>query len=84
MELREALASHGLETKGVRTVLVNRLKDYLKETGASDKAPNAPSYDPTNPTEDTDPITQFGDKRFINVPAKVKYYLIFFICLTER
>ena len=71
--MREALASHGLETKGVRTVLVNRLKDFLKENGASD---DAPSYDPTNPTEDTDPVTQFGDKRFINVPAKVRYYPI--------
>jgi len=61
VELREALASRGLETKGVRTVLITRLKEHLATTS---------SYDPLNPTVDTEPETQFGDKRFIVAPTK--------------
>ena len=27
-------------------------------------------YDPTQPTEDTDPHTEFGDKKFVIAPIK--------------
>jgi len=67
VELREALESRGLETQGTKSVLVNRLKEYIRVHGNTKKSQD---YDPTEPTLDTDPITEFGDKRFINAPAR--------------
>jgi len=67
VELREALESRGLETQGTKSVLVNRLKEYIRVHGNTKKSQD---YDPTEPTLDTDPVTEFGDKRFINAPAR--------------
>jgi len=39
-------------------------------------APEPSEYDPTNPTEDTEPATEFGDKNFVNVtPRGIKFSL---------
>ena len=85
-ELRDALADLGLDTKGNKPVLVARLKEHLaKDQGrnqdvAADQGRNLPGpaaeYDPTEPTEDTEPRTEFGEKAFVNVnPRGISFSL---------
>ena len=75
-ELREALSERGLEIKGNKPVLVSRLKEYLDQHGDGVGSSEPIEYDPTNPTEDTEPATEFGDKNFVNVtPRGIKFSL---------
>ena len=77
MELRDALSERGLDTKGNKPALVSRLKEYLSTVSRDNPgAPEPSEYDPTNPTEDTEPATEFGDKNFVNVtPRGIKFSL---------
>jgi len=54
-ELKAALGSLGLETKGLKAELVTRLKHHLG--GGTRAAASLPVYDPNDPTDDHDQDT---------------------------
>ena len=46
VELRSALAEHGLDTKGNKPVLVARLKSFLESQGSGTETPAATEAEP--------------------------------------
>ena len=70
VELKVELDKRGLDTKGNKAVLVQRLKDHLAPSAGPPARSEPTEYDPTQPTEDTDPQTEFDNKQFVIAPIK--------------